>query len=100
MKILSHHPISSLFLGVNLLLKSTFTALASEEATTTTKTFRFKDDFFLKSSPLRMAIAPANAPELLAVLEEYGETFWDQWVVALMEDLKKDEEECEVLVRH
>lgn len=64
-----------------------------------TKTFRFKDDFFLKIDPLSTAIAPGvNTDDLLSALDAYGETFRDKWVLSLMlNTLPQDE--CEVVVR-
>ena len=65
---------------------------------TVTKTFKFKDDFFLRLSTLSTAISPGNNTEdLLGALEEYAETFRDEWVEALMGETLPDN--CAVLVR-
>ncbi|KAL7490195.1 hypothetical protein ACHAW6_015943 [Cyclotella cf. meneghiniana] len=63
---------------------------------TVTKTFKFKDDFFLRISTLSTAISPGNnTDELLGALEEYAETFRDEWVEALMGETLPDN--CAVL---
>lgn len=65
---------------------------------TVTKTFKFKDDFFLRISTLSTAISPGNnTDELLGALEEYAETFRDEWVEALTGETLPDN--CAVLVR-
>jgi hypothetical protein len=55
---------------------------------TVTKTFKFKDDFFLRFETLPTAISPnEGVDELLGALESYGEEFRDKWVESLMSDL-------------
>lgn len=66
-------------------------------ADTIIKTFRFKDDFFLKFNPLGTAIAPVDNEELLGALESYKESFRDKWVESLEEDLAV-EGKCSVTV--
>jgi hypothetical protein len=70
--------------------------LLAKEATVT-KTFKFKDDFFLRISPLSSGFSPREeTDQLLAALETYGEEFRDAWVGALMAELP---DECAVEVR-
>jgi hypothetical protein len=67
------------------------------KSSTVTKTFKFKDDFFLRFSTLSTGISPEYGEELLDKLNnEYGEEFRDKWVTALMGDLP---DECSVEVR-
>lgn len=54
---------------------------------TITKTFKFKDDFFLRFSTLSTGISPEYGDELLNALEVYGEEFRDAWVTALLGDM-------------
>jgi len=66
---------------------SPLTVRPVEAEDTVKKTFRFKDDFFLKFIPLETAIAPVNNEELMSALNSYAESFRDKWVASLEEDL-------------
>ena len=59
-----------------LLLPSS--ALAGKEADVT-KTFKFKDDFFLEFQSLPTAIGPDSVDVLTSALDEFAETFRDVW---------------------
>lgn len=52
-----------------------------------TKSFNFKDDYYLKLCPLSNAISPDHADLLLSALEEYGTTFKSVWESQLKADL-------------
>jgi hypothetical protein len=67
-----HPPKSRFYLHLIALLPS---ALA-----TTTKTFKFTDDFHLKFQSLETAIAPENTDVLLSALNDYAEEFTRVWI--------------------
>jgi len=63
--------------------------LAKKDATVT-KTFKFKDDFFLRFESLSSGISLEYSVELLDALDAYGEEFRDLWVEGLMADLPEN----------
>ena len=71
-------------------------ALAKGKDSTVTKTFKFKDDFFLRFETLATAMSPDQSEVLLNALEAYGETFRDLWLESLLEDMPSN---CGVEVR-
>jgi hypothetical protein len=74
--------------------QSTISRSLAKEATIT-KTFKFKDDFFVRLDTLPRAMGAEDGEELLAALEDYGEEFRDVWVDSLMDDL---DDNCAVVV--
>lgn len=63
-------------------------AAATDSSYMITKSFNFKDDYYLKICPLSNAIAPNNVDLLMAALEEYGAShFKAEWENQLKSDL-------------
>ena len=76
--------------------ESSSRALAKGKDSTVTKTFKFKDDFFLRFETLATAMSPDQSEVLLNALDAYGETFRDRWLTSLMEEMPSN---CGVEVR-
>ena len=61
----------------------------ADKKNTVTKTFKFKEDFFLKFHPLPTAIGPdASVDVLMPALDGFAERFKEVWVDKIESDLQ------------
>mmetsp|Transcript_26890 Transcript_26890/g.64535 ORF Transcript_26890/g.64535 Transcript_26890/m.64535 type:complete len:846 (+) Transcript_26890:343-2880(+) len=79
-----------------LLLVALLPTAQAGKSSSVTKTFKFKDDFYLKFDPLSTAIGPDNVGALMSALKGFAPHFKDVWTKEIESSLQGGNGNCVV----